>query len=149
MKNKIIFSIIFIAAMSTLVISCDSSKEKVASARENLENTENDKVIADRELEQALQDSIKEYTEYQNESEQRIETYLQQIQNIKSKIKNEKRAKKSEYEKVLLGLESKTIQMQKDLKEYNAIGKDKWATFKAKFSNDLDTLGKSISNFFN
>lgn len=149
MKNKIILSIAYIFVMSMLIISCSSSEEKVADARENLENTQHDQIIADNNLEQAVRDSVNEYTQYQNESEQRIETYLQEIKNIKAKIQNEKKSKKSEYEKVLLELESKTIQMKKDLKDYNTVGKDKWDTFKTKFSNDLDMLGKAISNFFN
>jgi len=45
-------------------------------------------------------------------------------------------------------LEQKIADLKTNLKEYKAEGKDKWESFKTRFSENMDDLGKSLSNFF-
>ena len=53
------------------------------------------------------------------------------------------------YEKRLAELEQQNRELQKKLDEYKEEGKEKWNSFKDKFSQNLDSLGIAIKGFFN
>jgi cell division protein FtsB len=55
---------------------------------------------------------------------------------------------KAKYEKEVAALEQKNIELKKKISEYKYDGKDKWEEFKRGFNQDLDIVGKAISDLF-
>jgi len=68
------------------------------------------------------------------------------IADFKSRIANEKKAVKDEYNKKIAELEQKNADTQKKLNEYKADSKEKWEMFKSEFNRDMDELGTALSN---
>ena len=68
------------------------------------------------------------------------------IADFKSRIANEKKAVKDEYNKKIAELEQKNADTQKKLNEYKADSKEKWEMFKSEFNRDMDELGNALGN---
>jgi hypothetical protein len=80
-------------------------------------------------------------------AEEKINSYEKIIADFKAKVTNETKEDIAIYEKKLAELEQKVIDFKKKLLEYTEGGKDKWETFKRKFTHDLEELGKALKNF--
>ncbi len=80
-------------------------------------------------------------------AKEKISSYEKSIGELKAKIANETKENLANYEKKLAELEQKTSEMKKKLEEYKEEGKEKWDSYKLKFNNDLDELGKALKNF--
>ncbi len=148
MYKIIIIFITTVFMAGVFLTSCDSSAKKVEDAREDLQTANDEVSDAQLDLFQAKQDSSDDYQEYKKESEARIKEYDKSIAELKMKIANEKKYSRTEYQKLVAGLEQKNAELKKSLNEYKEDGQDKWQSFKTKFNSDMDGLGKSISNFF-
>ena len=148
MNKKIVIVIASIFLTWTILISCDSSSKKVEDARENVQTTTDNAAIASQDLNKAIQDSTDQYQKFKKESESRINYYEKIIADLKTKIDKEKKDGKTEYQKMVAGLEQKTTELRKNLNDYKKAGKDDWESFKIKFNHNMDDLGNSISNFF-
>ena len=83
---------------------------------------------------------------YKKVNEDRIASNNQLIADFKSRIANEKKAVKDEYNKKIAELEQKNADTQKKLNEYKADSKEKWEMFKSEFNRDMDELGTALSN---
>jgi TolA-binding protein len=148
MKNKIITFIAAIFIASALVISCDSENKDVEDARKDLQTSKDNVGEANLHLTQAILDSTSEFQKFQNESNDRIDGYEKKLEEMKSKITNEKHKNKTTYQRTINNLEKKTTELKSDLKNIKENEKEKWADFKVKFNHDMDDLGISIANFF-
>lgn len=131
-----------------MLIGCDTNAKNVRDAREEVQSTKVDVLVAKQDLNKAIQDSTEDYRYFRNESEKRIADYENKIAMIKQRIANEKQGHKSNYERMLSDLERKNEALKTDLNEYREDGKDNWQLFKTKFNRNMDDLGQSISNFF-
>jgi hypothetical protein len=69
------------------------------------------------------------------------------ITELKTKIKNEKKAIAREYNEQLDTLHERNERMEQRLNKIKEQGKKDWANFKHDFNKDMDSLGKSISRF--
>lgn len=144
-KNFFILGLTILVA-GTMLIGCLSSDEKVAAARANVKNANENVELANQELNKAKQDSI---TEFRREAIERINSNKKIISDFKSKIASEKKEVKAKNEKILAKLEDRNNNMEKTLSDYKEEGESKWLEFKIKFNNDLDELGKAFSSLSN
>jgi hypothetical protein len=80
-------------------------------------------------------------------AEEKFIAYEKIIEEFKAKIASEAKEDLSIYEKKLAALEQKASDMKKKLVEYKEEGKEQWDSFKLKFNNDLEELGKALKNF--
>lgn len=146
MKKTVFILGIIIFIGSITLIGCLSSDEKVTAARENVEDTNKNVEIANRELNQAINDSI---IAFRKDAEERISLNKKTIADFKLKIANERKEVKAKNEQKLAELEARNNQMEKTLLDYKEEGENKWVDFKIKFNRDLDDLGKAFSNLSN
>ena len=92
---------------------------------------------------QAQKDSIQQF---KNETNKKIVDNEKIISDIKLQISKAEKKTKTEYEKLVAGLEKKNRELKKKLNEFNEKGKEKWQVFKRDFNHDLDDLNKSIDD---
>lgn len=122
-----------------IMTSCSSSAEKVEIAQKNV-------IDANKELENASKAYLVDIENYRKETESRISVYDQIIVDAKAKMENEKNAAKDEYKIIIADLEQKNNDMKRKMSDYKADGKEKWESFKAEFSHDMDELGQAFKD---
>lgn len=135
--NKSFFTLALTTLMAgAMLTSCQSSATKVEKAQ--------DKVVeAKQDLNQALQDSIRQF---KTESENKISNYEKIIAEFRTKIAKEKKVNKLKYEKKLAELDQRNSELKKKLADYKDEEHTKWRIFKAEYNHDMDELGKSFKN---
>lgn len=143
MKTNIL-KVAFIAGFISFgMIACNETpadKEvKVEEAQENLEN-------AQQNLEQATTDSINEYAQFKQESELKLQANDDRIAELKSKMTSDKKDLKIKYEKKINELEMKNNNLKTKLKDRkDGDSETSWASFKQTINEEMDEVGKSIS----
>jgi len=140
----------FTLAMATIITGliltgCQSRADKVKDAEDKVENARDKVTEAQSELDKELNDSIQQFRQ---EYRDRIAAHDKCIAEFKARIASEKAENRAKYEKKLKELEQKNSDLKKDLDDYNQAGQSKWDSFKTKFSQDMNNLGKSLKNFF-
>jgi len=144
MKNYIYKLVVLVGFMGLLLVSCNNSPK----AKEGeLEDAKEDVVQAEADLEQSKLDSVTDYNTFRTSIELKLDENQRLIDEMKVTINNSKDSNKAMYEKELAKLEEKNEQLKVKLQDYDQQGtSEKWELFKVEFNNDMDDLGKSISN---
>lgn len=130
-----------IAISGIFTSSCNSPAQKV-------ENAENSVNKANIKLDEANKEYLAEVESYRQEVADKIAANDKIIEDFNARIENEKDEVKADYRKKIAELERKNSDTKKRMDDYKIEGKEKWADFKAKFSQDMDELGRAFSNFF-
>ena len=144
MRNKILSFTAALFIAGALLTSCQSSSDKVKNAKDNVNDAEMQVKETQQELDQALQDSIQQF---KSESNLIIAANEKKIATFKQKIENGSKATKAKYEKEVDALEQENSDLKTKLDKYSDEGATKWQDFKSGFKSDMDSLGKSISDF--
>jgi cell division protein FtsX len=144
MKNKILLLAVTSFMAGTMFIGCQSSASKVQDAQDKVQDAKDKVVEANQDLDQALRDSI---LQFRTQSEATFNDREKSIADFKARIANEKDENRVKYQKKLAELEQQNTDMKKQLDDYKEAGKDKWDTFKVKFSKDMNNLGTAFKNF--
>jgi predicted RNase H-like nuclease (RuvC/YqgF family) len=145
--KKTIFSLTVIVFMAgTILSSCQSSAKKVENAEDKLQNAKNETKEAQSELNKVRNDSITEYQQFKKESEERIIANDKSIAEFKAKLASMKKESRSDYEKVIAGLEQKNSDLKKKLENFKDEGQENWKSFKNEFNHDMDELGEALKN---
>lgn len=135
-----------VAAMACVMIfGMSYCKNSPAEKAENVENAQEELVVAENELQKAVTDSTNEYTRYRIESEAKLKANDLKIVELKAKLKAEKLEIRTKYEKDLLELELKNSKLKTSIADYKETDENKWEKFKTNFNNELNELGKSIT----
>ena len=122
-----------------LTISCASPSEKVENAKEEV-------VEANNNLDTAIKNYQADINAYKIETANKIAANELAIKNFNLKIEKEKKEVRAIYLSKIEALEKKNTDMKNKLDGYQDDGNDKWKTFKAEFSKEMDDLGKSIKD---
>ncbi len=141
MSKNIFKAIVFVLIAATLG-SCSNSPEQKA---QNVEEAKTDLVVAKKELQQARLDSMKEYLNFKEASERKLNDNDAQIATLKYQIKSQKAEMQMDYNKQLEVLTQKNENLKAGIRNYKESTKEKWETFKMNFNEDLDSLGRTIS----
>jgi DNA anti-recombination protein RmuC len=138
MKKSILFlTILTIVSGSILITRCSSSSEKVADAKDQVNE-------AHQKLDKANAEYAADVEAYRKETAAEIAVNNESIAAFNTRIENEKNEVKADYQKKITALEQKNTDMKKRLDDYKADGKDNWKTFKTEFSRDMAELGKAF-----
>lgn len=133
------------AFMAGTITGCQSSASKVENAKDNVQEARDNVVVAQQELDQALNDSIRQFkTEYQ----ERITANEKTIAEFKVKIGRENKQSRVAYEKRLAEMEQQNTDMKRRLNEFNENQKENWVAFRVKFRHDMDQYGKAMHDFW-
>lgn len=142
--KKTIFNITLVLLMvGAMLTSCQSSTNKVKDAKENMKDAEDDMVEAKQELDQAINDSIKQF---KRESELKISAFEKSIIDFKAKIASGQEETKAVYEKKLDSLEQRKNELKKKLEDFKEERQDNWSEFKSEFNHDMDEIGKAFKD---
>lgn len=140
-KKYFIFAIIGFLAGAVLT-SCNIDREKkVEEAKENAQQ-------ANKELRDAQADYEKEWQQFKSDAEFRIRTNDNRIEEFKEELKTANGKFKAKYEKEVVSLALKNIELKTKIREYKYEGKDKWEEFKKSFNHDMDVVGETLHDVF-
>lgn len=144
MKKNILKLVVLMSFMGLLLVSCNNSPK----AKEGeLENAQEDVVDAEAALQQSKLDSVSDYNTFKSSIELKLDENQRQIDDMKATINASKDSNKAMYTEQLAKLEEKNEELKAKLQDYDQQGtSEKWELFKVEFNNDMDDLGKSISN---
>jgi hypothetical protein len=133
-------AIVFFAG--SFAAGCNVNREKkVEDAKENVKE-------ADQNLINAQDQYEKDWQQFKNEAELKIATNEKSIDELKAEIKTASVKFRTNYEKEVVVLEQKNIELKKKVREYKYEGKDKWEEFKKGFNRDVDIVGKALKDIF-
>ena len=141
MKNKYFIAAVILFMAGSLFTGCNNNREKVEDAEENVKK-------ANQELIDAKAQYEKEWQQFKTDAELKISANEKKISDFKALIKTASGKSKAKYEKEVMELEQKNIELRKKLSEYKYEGKDKWEEFKQEFNRDVDIVGNAINDLF-
>lgn len=125
-----------------IMSGCDSSSNKMQDAETSV-------IEANRDLEMAISKVEAELGIYRAENGERIMEYNRTIAEIKRKIDNEPDMDvKVRLEKKLAEYQITHRELEREMDNYKATGRENWDDFKKSFSNRMDDLGDSLDDFF-
>ncbi len=140
MKITLLVLLISPFMLGLISTSCNTPGEKIEKAIVKVND-------ANMNLEKANAEFDADIANYRKQEAAKIVANEQSIADFKVRIATQKKDAQTKYLKDIAELEQKNSDMKKQLDMYKAEGKENWATFKTKFSNDMDELGKAFKNF--
>lgn len=125
-----------------IFLGCESPSDEMQDAETSV-------IEADRDLEMAKSEVEAELKMYRAENDERIMEYNRTINEIKQKINNESDMEaKVKLEEKLAEYEATHLDLEREIDNYKASGRDNWDNFKDSFSSRMDDLGNSLDDFF-
>lgn len=123
--------------------SCNNSPTaKEADVKEATE----DLIDAEADLDQAEFDSINDFNTFKESIQIKLAENQSVINDLKSKISSKGKVNRDIDEVEINKLEKRNTELKLKIENYEQGPEQKWALFKVDFNNELDDLGKSISN---
>lgn len=146
MKTPIIFNGLLAIIVSLSISSCNNSpKAKEA----DLNNAKEDVESAKEDLDEATIDSVYAFNKYKSSIQIKLVENEKIITDLKANIKDKDRKTQTLYYQQLENLQIKNTELKLKIENYKQGPTQKWELFKVDFNNELDNLGKSISNTAN
>jgi hypothetical protein len=143
MKTRIILNLLLATLVSISISSCNKSpKAKEAELNEAKQEVEN----AEVDLDEAKTDSVYAFNKYKSSIQIKLVENEKVITDLKAKIKDKDRKTQTLYYRQLENLQIKNTELKLKIENYKQGPTQKWELFKVDFNNELDDLGKSISN---
>ena len=138
MKFKYFILAVFLLIAGSVFSGCENNRE---DAKEDVKQANQAMIETQAQFE-------KEWQQFKNEAELKIEANQKKIDDFKVAMKTTTEKFKAKYENEVLTLEQKNIELKKNLNDYKYEGKDNWENFKQKFNNDMDSIGNAITGLF-
>ena len=143
MKTRIILNLLLALLVSISISSCNKSpKAKEAELNEAKQEVEN----AEVDLDEAKTDSVYALNKYKSSIQIKLVENEKVITELKAKIEDKDRKTQTLYYRQLENLQIKNTELKLKIENYKQGPTQKWELFKVDFNNELDDLGKSISN---
>jgi hypothetical protein len=139
MKIPVIKTAIMSLMLALVISSCNNPSAKVEEAQKDV-------IDANRELDEANVEYLREIDNFRVETAIKIEANNKTIADYKVLVQEGKSSLKQEREKKIAELEMKNSNMKMRLDDYKADGKDKWNTFKSEFNHDMEEMGKAFKD---
>ncbi len=126
-------------AMGMILTNCSTPTEKVEKAEANVAE-------ANKDLDKAQDEYLTDIDNCRKASDEKIAANNQSIADFKTRIANEKKDAKADYNTKIADLEQKNSDMKKKMDDYKADGKENWELFKADFNKGMDDIGQSLKD---
>lgn len=140
MKKPIQTLAILVMLVAVAIFSgCESSEKKVDKAQDNV-------VAANEALDEANAEYLADIEAYRKEKANQIAANDSTILVLKTKIANEKKDVKADFEKKIAELEQKNRDLNAKMADYKDEGKERWESFKREFNHDMEELGKALKD---
>jgi preprotein translocase subunit SecF len=136
--KKIIFGLMAVLfIIISVIISCNTPEQKVEKAEKNVKE-------ANKKLDVANANYMKDIEVYRVETGKRIMENTQSIAEFNARIATKKQDAKDEYNRKMAELSQKNTDLQKKLQDYTADGDEKWQVFKNEFNAEMYALSNSL-----
>ena len=142
MKHNILIIALFGVMAGMIMSGCERTSEQQAAA--NKENVAD----AKQDVKDAKADLNADWQKFKAESEDQIRANGERIDAFKVKIKKAGVKTEAKYKKGIAELEEQNRSLKLKLEEYKDDGSTKWEVFKADFSHDMDSIGKTMADLF-
>ncbi|NTV84969.1 MAG: hypothetical protein HGA23_11835 [Bacteroidales bacterium] len=147
--KKIILVLVMVSVFLTgsVLTGCQSSAQKEASARDNLQEAKQDlkEVQKDANEEAKKLANAEEWNTFKSDAEVTIRNNEIRIADLRVKMAKQGTMLDPMYEKKIEALEQQNRDLRKRIEDYEKSQSD-WETFKREFNHDMDELGKALKD---
>lgn len=143
MKTYIIKTILTTSIIGLFMTSCNNSP---TAKEEDVKEATQDLIDAEADFDQAEYDSISNFNAFKENIQLKLVENQSVINDLKSKISSKGKVDRDIDEVEINKLEKRNTELKLKIENYEQGPEQKWALFKVDFNNELDDLGKSISN---
>ena len=143
MKTYIIKTILTTSIIGLFMTSCNNSP---TAKEEDVKEATQDLIDAEADFDQAEFDSINDFNTFKESIQIKLAENQSVINDLKSKISSKGKVNRDIDEVEINKLEKRNTELKLKIENYEQGPEQKWALFKVDFNNELDDLGKSISN---
>jgi Ni/Co efflux regulator RcnB len=147
--KKIILTLIVATAFltGTMLTGCQSSAQKEASARENLQEAKQDLKDVQNDANEDAQKlaNAEEWETFKSDAEITIRNNEIRIADLRVKLNKQGTILDPMYERKIELLEQQNKDLIKRIEDYEKSQSD-WETFKREFNHDVDELGKALKD---
>jgi outer membrane murein-binding lipoprotein Lpp len=148
MKTLVINFLVSLVVLAMAILGgCQSSAEKVDSAKENVEEAKEElqEVKAEAQADAIKVANAEEWRVFKSDAEVKIKENEIRIGELKIKMKKSGKTFDEMYEKNIIALEQKNKDLRTKISNYESNQSD-WEAFKREFNHDMDELGLAIKD---
>lgn len=142
MKTYILKTILTTSIIGLFMTSCNNSP---TAKEEDVKEATQDLIDAEADLDQAEYDSISDFNTFKESIQLKLVENQNVIDDLKLKITSKGKVERDIDEVEINKLEKRNTDLRLKIENYEQGPAQKWALFKVDFNNELDDLGKSIS----
>jgi hypothetical protein len=142
MKTYIIKTILTTSVIGLFMTSCNNSP---TAKEEDVQEATQDLIDAEADLEQAEYDSISDFNTFKESIQLKLVENQNVIDDLKLKITSKGKVERDIDEVEINKLEKRNTDLRLKIENYEQGPAQKWELFKVDLNNELDELGKSIS----
>jgi hypothetical protein len=139
MKKTILSWIALACFTGVMLTSCNSPVKKVESAQKDV-------TAAKVALDKANAEFVEEVENYRRETESKIKSNNERLADFNTRVLNERREAKADYQKEIAKLEQRNKAMKLRLDSYTLDGEGNWEKFKIEFDRDMEELAKAFKD---
>ena len=142
MKTYILKTILTTSIIGLFMTSCNNSP---TAKEEDVKEATQDLIDAEADLDQAEYDSISDFNTFKESIQLKLVENQNVIDDLKLKITSKGKVERDIDEVEINKLEKRNTDLRLKIENYKQGPEQKWELFKVDFNNELDDLGKSIS----
>ena len=142
MKTYILKTILTTSIIGLFMTSCNNSP---TAKEKDVKEATQDLIDAEADLDQAEYDSISDFNTFKESIQLKLVENQKVIDDLKLKITSKRKVERDIDEVEINKLEKRNTDLRLKIENYEQGPAQKWALFKVDFNNELDDLGKSIS----
>jgi hypothetical protein len=142
MKTYILKTILTTSIIGLFMTSCNNSP---TAKEEDVKEATQDLIDAEADLDQAEYDSISDFNTFKESIQLKLVENQKVIDDLKLKITSKGKVERDIDEVEINKLEKRNTDLRLKIENYEQGPAQKWELFKVDFNNELDDLGKSIS----
>lgn len=142
MKTYIIKMILTTTIIGLFMTSCNNSP---TAKEEDVKEATQDLIDAEADLNKAEYDSISDFNTFKESIQLKLVENQNVIDDLKLKITSKGKVERDIDEVEINKLEKRNTELKLKIENYEQGLEQKWELFKVDFNNEMDNLGKSIS----
>ncbi|WP_291135387.1 hypothetical protein [Flavobacterium sp. UBA7663] len=142
MKTYIIKMILTTSIIGLFMTSCNNSP---TAKEEDVKEATQDLIDAEADLNKAEYDSISDFNTFKESIQLKLVENQNVIDDLKLKITSKGKVERDIDEVEINKLEKRNTELKLKIENYEQGPAQKWELFKVDFNNEMDNLGKSIS----
>ena len=142
MKTYIIKMILTTTIIGLFMTSCNNSP---TAKEEDVKEATQDLIDAEADLNKAEYDSISDFNTFKESIQLKLVENQNVIDDLKLKITSKGKVERDIDEVEINKLEKRNTELKLKIENYEQGPAQKWELFKVDFNNEMDNLGKSIS----